>query len=241
MKRVFYLLLSLLLLTGCSEDEQATPEENQLAKVFTETESTNAVITLTSIEIKGSVENKGEALLAYGVVWSNNPQPTINDHLIDESRATQAVLLKESSTGTMLSFTTIIDGLIPGENYYFRIFAETEGGVAYGEEINLVTEDLAGTKWDFYFNHFPDEEARNWHGDVEFYEDGTAFYDEPATPGVYATEGTWTLDGDSLTYYLQGDPEATSYILTGKIEGNTMSGTYTFGEEDYKEWTAVKY
>ena len=109
----------------------------------------------------------------------------------------------------------------------------------YTAEGNIISEStLAGTTWDFHFLH---SEEVTWHGDVTFYEDGTAFYTEPAEPGVYDLWGTWSMDGNILTYKLDAENEnPQSYVLTGTVGENNMSGTYTFGERN-PDWVAVKY
>lgn len=106
-------------------------------------------------------------------------------------------------------------------------------------EGNMISEStLAGTTWDFHFLHSDDI---TWHADVTFYEDGTAFYTEPVAPGVYDMWGTWSMDGNILTYKLDAENEnPQSYVLTGTVGENNMSGTYTFGERN-PEWVAVKY
>ena len=240
MKSLNYLILLFAFLSlSCSDDEQEEIQEQQvqLPEIKNETTTSEAVVTLTTVEIKGSIEVQGGQLDSYGVVWSNNPEPTINDNIVEAGTEEQALMRAQESENSSTSFTVVIDNLVPGENYYFRIFAQNEAGVAYGEEISQETLSVAGTKWDLFFNHSAES---TWNADVEFYEDGTAFYDEPACPGCYATYGTWSIDGNVLTYNLQGNPDATSYILTGTIEGNSITGTYTWGEEN-KEFTGEKY
>jgi hypothetical protein len=237
MKKSFYFLATLFVfLIACSDDDSTPESENNLPEITNETTAADATVTLTSVEIKGAVDDKGKTLLSYGVVWGNSPGPTIDDNIKEMS--VQSFNREQESSNSIINFTALIEGLEPGKNYYFRVYAQNDSGVAYGEEISLETESLAGTKWDFFFNHDPGNVT--WHGDVEFYEDGTAFYDEPDNPGLYATDGTWTFDSGVLTYYLDGNPEAENYVFTGAIEGNTMKGTYTFDGEN-KEWTAVKY
>ncbi|HSP11965.1 MAG TPA: hypothetical protein VLO29_05505 [Salegentibacter sp.] len=105
-------------------------------------------------------------------------------------------------------------------------------------EGNMISEStLAGTTWDILYLH---TDTITWNADVTFYEDGTAFYTEPAAPGVYDMWGTWSLDGNILTYDMDGEnDDPLYYVLTGTISGNNMSGTYTFGERN-PEWVAVK-
>lgn len=237
MKPINYLLLLFAFMSlSCSDDEKEDIQEQvQLPAIKNETNTSEAVVTLTTVEIKGSIDAQEEELDSYGVVWSNNPDPTVEDNIVEVGGETQAHAFHKSVSN--FTFTVIIENLTPGKNYYFRVYAQNEAGVAYGEEISLETLSIAGTTWDLFFNHSAET---TWNADVEFYEDGTAFYDEPACPGCYATYGTWSLDGNILTYNLDGNPDATSYILTGTIEGNSIAGTYTWGEEN-KEFTGEKY
>lgn len=246
MKRIFttplLVALTLCICLGCSNDddvvEPAPPEINNV------TSEENVATTLTSITISGSIEYENpEELLAYGVVWSTDPNPDITDNVIDESPNAASAVAKtgqmKSTQSATIDFTSEITDLSPNQTYYFRIFATTEQSTAYGEEMSYSTMSLAETTWDFHFLH--DVEAGvTWHADVTFYEDGTAFYTEPDAPGTYDSWGTWSLEGDQLLYDMLGNGPDGSYYLTGTIEDGEMEGTYTWGEDD-RPWTAVMY
>ncbi|GAA4325519.1 hypothetical protein GCM10023115_40360 [Pontixanthobacter gangjinensis] len=239
MKLKSYLfLLTACLLLSCSDDEQEQIEEQQvqLPEVVTETNSSEAVVTLTSIEIKGSIVKTEDPLQSYGVVWSNDPDPTINDNIIEVDVEAQNLLKTQQSANSNLEFSVVVDDLDPGKNYYFRIYAQNEAGTAYGEELAIETLSLAGTKWDFHFVHSNSQTSGvqvEWDAVVEFYEDGTAFYTEPASGDMYDFNGFYSLDGNTLTYNLTGDPENTAYILNGTIEKDSITGTFWEGEENF--------
>ena len=81
----------------------------------------------------------------------------------------------------------------------------------------------------------------NYPGDVDFFADGTTKWDEPSNPGLYTTLGTWSVSGDALSYLFQGDPQALSYIFSATVNGNSMSGVFTWGSDPDKTFTATKY
>lgn len=122
-------------------------------------------------------------------------------------------------------------------------YKDAEGTITnteyYTAEGSIISEStLAGTTWDILYLH---TDTITWRADVTFYEDGTAFYTEPASPGVYDMWGTWSLNGNIITYDMDGEnDDPLYYVLTGTISGNNMNGTYTFGDRN-PEWVAVKY
>lgn len=100
-------------------------------------------------------------------------------------------------------------------------------------KINVTPLNISNTTWDATLIH---STTYQWHADVTFNANGTTKYDEPSSPGVYLTYGTWTLTGDKIHFGIGLDP---AYIFDGIIIGNNMNGTYTFGT-DTKTWSALK-
>jgi hypothetical protein len=98
----------------------------------------------------------------------------------------------------------------------------------------VLLNPLVNTTWDFIISY---SETSFWHADVTFYADGTTRYDEPATPGLYLTFGTWSMECNVL-YYILEPSWPNHYHFTGTLSGNTMSGTWTWGDE-LKPWTAT--
>ena len=227
-----FLLILLIFITGC--DSSNEPDEPQLPKVTTTSSETQAVTTFTSVEITGAVDETNDEITSYGVVWATTPNPTIEDNVAfpGENSAQATSRSRNNRQAQSGDYTVKITNLTPGEMYYFRTFATNAAGTAYGEEISLGTESLAGTTWEITYLH---SEDNSWIGHVTFHEDGTAFYTEPAYPGEFDIWGVWSMDGNMLTYDMMPNDDGDSYILTGELIENEMSGTYTFGDEE-KPW-----
>lgn len=208
--------------TSCEKDDE--PE----IAVPTLTSSTTlevVEVTYTTIKVNGNVASDGGSeITSKGVCWSTNSNPTIDDNKTSESLNT---------------FTSTITDLTANTTYYFRVYATNSTGTSYGTEQTYSTSSLDDTTWDFLLIH--DTEI-SWHADVTFYADGTTKYDEPEYPGQYLTYGTWSLNGNTLTYDMDAsNTNNTAYQFTGTISENTMSGTYTFGTNPDKSWTATLY
>jgi hypothetical protein len=68
----------------------------------------------------------GSAVIARGLCWSTNPQPTIADSV--------------STDGTGLGvFASILNNLQPNTTYYFRAYATNGAGTGYGNELSFST------------------------------------------------------------------------------------------------------
>lgn len=70
----------------------------------------------------------GAAVTMRGVVWNTTGTPTVADPKTEDGEG----------TGT---FSSSIEGLIPGTTYYLRAYAENIAGVGYGNEIIFATLD----------------------------------------------------------------------------------------------------
>ena len=121
------LLLSALLIFGCSSDSEGNP------CIYEPTLSTEAVtdITETSATLNGIIaivsENCDVALgEMQGFVYSTNRSPTNDDNV-------------EVVYGTDIS--TTIDNLIPNTTYYVRVFITNSLGEFYGNEMEFTTEE----------------------------------------------------------------------------------------------------
>ena len=89
-------------------------------------------IGINSATSGGDVTDDGGAAVvnARGIVWSNSPNPTIDDHI------------GMTGDGAGLGeFTSQIDNLAPESTYYVRAYASNIVGVAYGEEKSFTTEE----------------------------------------------------------------------------------------------------
>ncbi len=100
--------------------------------------TTQDISNLTAITAtgNGTITYLGvSAPTAHGVCWSTETEPAIddvNDFFTNEGSV--------SSTGT---FTSVINGLIPGTTYYVRAYATNSEGTAYGNEIVFTTSNVA--------------------------------------------------------------------------------------------------
>lgn len=211
----------IILLYQCGDNDQV---QSSLPTVTT---SLVTNITFTTADCGGIVTNNGGSnIINRGVCWSTSASPTINDNIL---------------TANLDTFTSNITGLSEhGETYYVRAYATNSDGTAYGNEQVFTNWNLGATKWAFLLNYNPSN--NNYPGDVDFFADKTTKWDEPTSPGVYTTFGTWTVNAAVVTYNFTGDNTAASYIYTGTVVNNsTMSGTFTWGINPPKTFTATKY
>jgi len=221
------LSVSFLVLSCRSNDDNSS--SLQLPTVESQTTVNNAEITFTTLKIDGHViSNGGSVIIEKGVCWSTNPNPTTADEIILQ--------------GTD-DFSTIIDELISNTNYYFKVFATNEVGTSYSTELSFKTLNLADTGWVFttYYSEIGDFSILS---KVDFYADQTTRFDEldlpGQCPGCFITYGSWSLDGNNLTYIWDGtDTNNSTYIYTGVVSGMIIEGTYTHQTTDNGFWTAI--
>lgn len=84
--------------------------------------TTKAVTAVTSNSaISGGIVNfdGGVPLMACGICWSTNPEPSITDN-------------KTVDTTTIGNFKSVITSLLPNTTYYFRAYATNSEGSGYG-------------------------------------------------------------------------------------------------------------
>ncbi len=90
-------------------------------------------ITGNTAQSGGSITDDGGAsVTSRGVVWSTSENPTINNN--DG--------LTSDGTGDG-QFVSTLTGLTPGTIYYIRAYAENSAGIAYGNQEQFTTVDLA--------------------------------------------------------------------------------------------------
>jgi hypothetical protein len=91
---------------------------------------TNSInnISLTTANGGGEITlSGGRVVTSRGVIWSTNPNPTIN-------------LSTKTVDGSGIGiFTSAITGLVQNTKYYVRAYAINDNGVGYGNEINFTT------------------------------------------------------------------------------------------------------
>ncbi|UEG49243.1 hypothetical protein LK994_11435 [Ferruginibacter lapsinanis] len=74
------------------------------------------------------VNDKGSAVTAKGIVWSTNPNPTIN-----------LPTKTNDGYGAPGSYGNIMSGLLPNTTYYVKAYATNAIGTGYGNEISFTT------------------------------------------------------------------------------------------------------
>jgi hypothetical protein len=196
--------------------------------VSIETTNENAEKTYTTIKIKGTVRfDGGSSIINRGICWSTEPNPTIENSSIIK---------------TNNNFSSTINNLLANTSYYFRTFATNELGTSYSEQQKISTLSLNNTSWEFttiYQNNF------EIFSKINFYDDNTTKFDEMdlpgQCPGCFITFGTWSLEGNNLTYIWEGsDSTISTYVYTGILNGMNISGTYTHSSEPNGIWNAIE-
>lgn len=91
-------------------------------------------ITATSASSGGMITNNGGShILSQGLVWSTNPEPTLES----PSKITDG-------TGNA-NFTSQLTNLHPYTTYYLRAYASNSGGTSYGNELVFTTKTAITT------------------------------------------------------------------------------------------------
>lgn len=87
-------------------------------------------ITKNSAEVSGQVTDGGDQpITKTGIIWSLNTQPTLADNVIETEDPTQA------------SFSVLITGLKAEQTVYYRAFALSNAGYAYGDIKSFTTAE----------------------------------------------------------------------------------------------------
>ena len=124
-----------MVIISCGEDKTTTPESLPPIPTLTTTEVSQ--ITRSSAESGGDIlSDSGFAVIEYGICWSTNSGPTINDN-------------KTSVSGSLLgSFNGSLTGLTRNTTYYVRAYATNSKGTGYGNSISFITLDSSYTVTD---------------------------------------------------------------------------------------------
>ncbi|HXL58644.1 MAG TPA: hypothetical protein VN958_20420, partial [Chitinophagaceae bacterium] len=131
MKKLFVLPLIILIgLSSCKKNPD-TASNTPAIPVLTTTAA--SVITQYTAQSGGNVSSDaGYSVTARGVCWSTNHNPTIAD----------SKTIDDTGTG---SYSSIMTGLNPSTIYYFRAYAINSKGIAYGNELTFLTQDVSTT------------------------------------------------------------------------------------------------
>ncbi len=147
-KQLFYSIttaffISTFAYVGCGKNEggtQPTTEtEKTVEKLATLSSSAATGITTTTATCGGTVTDKGTSTVTeQGVCWALTANPTVNNN--------KAGVSQVSGSGT---FTSQITGLMASTKYYVRAFAVNKAGIAYGDQIEFTTADIADATFNF--------------------------------------------------------------------------------------------
>jgi hypothetical protein len=226
MKKLNLLFAGILFISiiSCSKDEH----ENISTIVYNETTQSNSETTFTSIKLSGKViATEGTTILSRGICWSINSNPTIENNIV---------------TAENNIFSHTITDLTVNTTYYYRIYAIDTNGVIYSENQSFSTLSLENTVWELT-TYYPQTTDFNIISRLDLYENGTTRFDELDLPlqcsGCFITYGTWSLNGNILTYIWEGnDPNTSTYIYTGTISGMNITGSYVHSQLENGIWTA---
>jgi hypothetical protein len=198
--------------------------------VSIETTNENAEKTYTTIKINGTVSSDGgSSIINRGICWNTEPNPTIENNSIIENNN---------------NFSSTINNLLANTSYYFRTFATNELGTSYSEQQIISTLSLNNTSWKFT-TIYPNQNNFEIFSKIDFLDDNTTKFDEMdlpgQCPGCFITFGTWSLEGNNLTYIWEGsDSTISTYVYTGILNGMDISGTYTHSSEPNGTWNAIE-
>ena len=228
MKKIITLLITVILFCfiSCSSNEQTLGVEQ--VEIINKTTKENAAVTFTTVKINAEIKsNNLSSVSSRGVCWSTNPNPTVENNI---------------ATAVNNTFSYTIINLIANTKYYYRIFATTTNGVVYSSNETFTTLTLENTIWKFATYYPPGlySTGITIYSRVDFYENNTTKFDEIGVgQGYMITYGTWTLNGNTLTYLFEGsDTNNSTYVYTGVLNGMTMNGAFTHPQSP-GTWTAA--
>lgn len=146
------LLLVMAFLTfSCkkTDDNKNVPNISPLPTPAALSASDIGSITRNTATINASISAEGSsAIIAKGVCWSTNHNPTIADNKTT-NRFSNGSSVNSTSNGTgSVSFTATLTGLAYNTTYYVRVYATNDSGTAYSNESSFTTLDIPTTVTD---------------------------------------------------------------------------------------------
>jgi hypothetical protein len=140
------LLLMLIFTIGCSSDnEEQTPAT--LPNI-----STNIISNLSENAATSGgviVSDGGSNIIAKGIVWNTQPNPTIN------------LNTKTIDGSGNSNYTSTLINLQKGTTYYVRSYATNALGTVYGNEVTFLTPDISSSA---VYNHKFDNSGQDLSG-----------------------------------------------------------------------------
>jgi hypothetical protein len=125
-KITFLNFLLVITLIGCtSEDAENNDPVENLPVIQTKIVTS---ITANSAQSGGEIIDEGSSsLLNKGICWSTSENPTIDDNV-------------NIATELSTSFDSSLNDLEPETTYFVRSFATNDTGIAYGNQIEFITD-----------------------------------------------------------------------------------------------------
>lgn len=214
MKNLLFLLVALLLLWSCNDD-------NEGGKTIP-TLTTSVVTDISSIDaIAGGNITGNATITARGVVWATTADPTIDldSHTND-------------GTGTG-EFVSAISGLQTGITYHVRAYATTNAGTVYGNDVRFTTGApklyICGTEWNATKGT---QQCRVWvNGTASFLgDDNESFAQGLFVSGtdVYVA-GSTKVTNFRATYWKNGEPT----FLTDDTREAVANAIFVKGNDVY--------
>lgn len=208
--RLVILICGVLGLWACQDDDPIVTTEP--VEIF----QSVSQITFTSATLEASILNEEREFLGQGFCLATEKNPTVKNNNIELEGK---------------DFGVEIFDLSPGQTYFTRPYVvQTDETIAYGEQSEFKTLSPTDTAWVFNLTFGENGEFGNWEVEVEFYEDGTTWMEDPNFPGMDTAYGTWELEGNDLTYHSGkvGDyEEYVEYHFYGQLIESDMFGQVT--------------
>jgi hypothetical protein len=113
-----YLLFALFLYFGCKKEPPLPILETKVANVFGRSATSGGTF----------ITRKSAAIHEMGVCWSRNKNPSIDDYRSNEGPVYTT------------DYFSVMECLAPGTEYYYRAYAISSEGVAYGNTFKLKTK-----------------------------------------------------------------------------------------------------
>ncbi len=82
----------------------------------------------TEVELQADIQILGGLNTNFGICWNTTGTPTLSDNTVEESNPLETGL-----------FTSVVEGLNPEQNYYFRAYASNGAATVYSNEISFTT------------------------------------------------------------------------------------------------------
>ncbi len=194
------------------------------------TEASLSAVTLgtisnTSVDFEAQVTDLGNGtLIDAGFVYSTNPNPTLDSHLLACGKTTN---LKAQATN-----------LTPETTYYVRAYATNEKGVNYGQETAFVTSKVGLDVWDgiSVATKFSGGAGSENDPIIISSAEELALLAKNVNNGItYAGVYFKLIINVSLNNYKWTPIGTSAKLFSGTFDGNenTVSGLYINGYDDY--------